>query len=987
VLIGRAPYVEAIDRALDRVVRGAGQILLVAGEAGIGKSRLVAEAVRAAQQRQLAALQGHCFEPDRLLPFAPLIDLLQTFATHAAPAEREAHLRPVAAELVHLVPQLAVWLPGIEPAPASDPEQARRRLFYAFTHFITGLARSTPLLVVLEDLHWADDATLELLPALARAAATERVGLLLTYRSDEVSPQLAHLLAGLDRERLAEEVALVPLDRAEAGEMFRAIFALQRPPRADLGDAIHALTGGNPFFIEEVLRSLVATGGIYFTDGAWSGKALADLRIPRSVQDAVRRRRDELSAEAGQVLEVAAVCGQRIDFPLLQRVTGHDEEALLRCLKALIAAQLLVEAAPDRFAFRHALTRHAVYTGLLARERRSLHRRIAATIEDLSGDAHEMHLEDLAYHYYAAADWANALSCARLAGERAYRLYTPRAAIEQLTRAIEAAGHMGSRMDDLLRRRGRARTMLGDWEGALVDFEAVLATAEGAGDRTGAWEALLDLGMLWAGRDYARTRDHYNRAMALAEEMGDPTLIAHSANRMGNWYLNVDRPLEAREHHLRALAIFETVGDQPGLATTLDFLGMTSFLGADLVGGAAYYSRAVELFRALDDRAGLASSQATLTLRSATIQTDSMVLPDATLAACVRDGQEALAMARAGANRSGEAYAQAMLGFCLGSAGDYGAALAAAEQALAIAEEIGHRQWLTAATCVKGFLLHDLLQADEACAHLERAVGMAREIGSSHWLRVASGLLAAAYLAAAAPARARDVLEAAQPDAAPPRTLGERLVWCARVELALASEGADRALALADGLAAATPNLETMPGRAPRLAWLRGRALAGAGRLDAAARVLLDARACASSTGALPLLWRVEATRAALAARQGRRDEAAAAREAAARAIEALAAHIADAALRTAFQERAATYLQAQAGPPARARRTGPGGLTAREAEVATLVARGRSNKEIAQALYLGERTVETHVTNILSKLGFESRAQIAAWAVQHGLG
>ena len=987
VLIGRAPYVEMLERALDQVANGPGEVVLVSGEAGIGKSRLVAEAVRAAQQRGIRVLQGHCFEPDRLQPFAPVVDLLRAFGATASQTEREERLRPFAAELVHLAPAIAGWLPSTEPAPASDPEQARQRLFYALTQFIAGLARAEPVLLVLEDLHWSDDTTLELLPALARAAGAAPMGLLMTYRSDEVSPPLAHLLATLDRERLALELALDPLGEAEAGEMLRAIFALRRPPRADLRDAIYALTGGNPFFIEEVLRSLVTTGGIYFADGAWSGKVLADLRIPRSVQDAVRRRRDELSAEASRVLEIAAACGQRVDFPLLQRLTGHDEDALLGCLKALIAAQLLVEQAPDRFAFRHALTRHAVYTGLLARERRALHRRIAAAIEAIAPDARETHLEELAYHYHEAGEWAGALSCARLAGERAYRLYAPRAAVEQLTRAIDAAARLGDEPDDLLRLRGRAHAQLGEWEGALADDEAALAAAETAGDRRAAWEALLDLGMLWAGRDYARTREHYSRAAALAERIGDQALIAHSANRMGNWYLNVDRPLEARDHHLRALAIFQALEDRQGLAATLDFLGMTSFLGADLVQGTGYYCRAIALFRALDDRAGLSSSLATLMSCGATIQTDSMVLPDSTLRDRERDGREALLVARAGANRSGEAFALAMLGFCLGSAGDYDAAFAATGEAQSIAEEIGHQQWLTAATCVQGYLLLDLLQADDAREQLERAVQMARGIGSSHWLRVASGLLAAACVAAGDPARARAVLEGADPGSLPPRTLGERLVWCARVELALACEGAERALALADRLAAATPNLETSPDRAPRLAWLRGRALMGTGQPEAAERALLDARDCAAATGALPLLWRVEVTRTALAARMGRHDEAQSARAAAVRTIETLAAGAADGAPWAGFRQRAAAHLEEHAGHAGRARRAGPGGLTPREAEVAALIVRGRSNREIAQALYLGERTVETHVTNILSKLGFASRAQIAAWAVQRGLG
>jgi predicted ATPase len=154
--------------------------------------------------------------------------------------------------------------------------------------------------------------------------------------------------------------------------MLQAIFALQRPVLADTLSAIHTLTEGNPFFIEEILKSLVTTGEIFYADGIWKRKTPQELCIPQSIQDAVQQRTEQLSSSARQVLTFAAVAGRRFDFALLQQIMHYDEEQLLVLIKELIAAQLVIEESVERFAFRHALTQQAIYGDLLARERRAL---------------------------------------------------------------------------------------------------------------------------------------------------------------------------------------------------------------------------------------------------------------------------------------------------------------------------------------------------------------------------------------------------------------------------------------------------------------------------------------------------------------------------------------------------------------------------------------------------------------------------------------
>jgi predicted ATPase len=255
-----------------------------------------------------------------------------------------------------------------------DPEQEKRRRFETLARFFTAQAVKQPVFLIVEDLHWSDDTSLEFLHYLARRCAAHPLLLLLTYRSDEVHSSLRHFLAQLDRERLTQETPLAHLAQDEVDAMLRAIFVLPRSARVELADPIYTLTEGNPFFVEETLKSLIAAGDIFYANGRWERKPLGELHIPRSVQDAVQQRTDLLSRDARRVSILAAVAGRRFDFALLQALTKHDEDQLLTLIKELIAAQLVVEESEEQFAFRHALTRQAIYADLLVRERKAPHR-------------------------------------------------------------------------------------------------------------------------------------------------------------------------------------------------------------------------------------------------------------------------------------------------------------------------------------------------------------------------------------------------------------------------------------------------------------------------------------------------------------------------------------------------------------------------------------------------------------------------------------
>ena len=991
VVIGRTTELTAIHQLIESTKSGQGQVALLSGEAGIGKSRLVKEAKAYATELNYRVVQGNCFPTDLSCPYAPLLDLVRTLLARSDSTKIQAILKPFARDLYPLLPEV---IPPVtnnlitaQPLTVLEPEQEKRRIFTALVHCFTSLATTLPLMLIIEDLHWGDDTSLEFLHYLARHSTDHPLLLLMTYRNDEIRPALRSWLAQLDRERLAHEYLLTSLSRNDVDAMLQAIFDVQRRVPSDTLDALYGLTEGNPFFIEEILKSLITVGRIFYTDENWEHKQLSELHIPRSIQDAVRQRTDQLSKNARHVLILAAVAGRRFDFVLLQQLTHHDEQQLLTVMKVLIAAQLVIEESADQFAFRHALTRQAIYTQLLVRERRALHLKIAETIESMHAATLEPYLEDLAYHYYKAEVWDKAFYYGQLAGEKAQALYAPRAAIEQFTQALHATQHMTILPSTTLyRRRGQAYETLGNFEQAQSDYQRALDIARRTHDGAAEWQSDIDLGFLWTVSDYEQAGTFFHRAIELARTLDDPKLEAHSLNRMGNWHLNIEQPLEALRYHHEALTIFEKLQDQHGIAETLDLLGMTSYLGGDLVQGTIYYEQAVALFHELDDRHGLTSSLATLTLRGPTFQTDTMVPASTNLAEVIQDTEKALKIALEIDKRSAEVYALFLLALCLGSQGEYGRALTTVQQSLYIAEEIEHRQWQTAAHTVLGGIYSSLLAYQQAREHFEQALALAREIGSLFWTRIATGYLASVLILQGDLSHAELVLNAALDPQTLDQTMAQRLMWCAQVELALAYGDPTRALEIIDHLIASAANVSEGE-HILRVSKLHGEALIALQRITEAKAALEAAQEVAATQGVRPTLWRIAVLLGNFNKAQGHHEEAEQSYSAARTLIEELAATIPDESLRDNFMRQATRMLPHTRSPsPARATKQAFGGLSMREREVAVLIAQGKSNREIADLLVLSERTIESHVSSILFKLDYTSRTQIATWAIEKGL-
>jgi DNA-binding CsgD family transcriptional regulator len=966
-LVARAFQIEALQAVLEDVRQGHGRSLLVTGEAGIGKSRLLQEFRKGTVELGILTLQGNCLESDLAQPFSPIVDALRRFLSNKPSDEISNVLGMLAPELVKLMPELSLFVPEWKPTPSLAPEQEKRRMFEVLTQFFLRLAENGVVLLVVEDIHWSDDTSLEFMQHLARRSTGLPLLMLLTARPEPVSAGFDQFLTQMNRERLSQEMRVPPLSMDAVGALLRSMFDWQKPVKQSLLKAIYELTEGNPFFVEEVVNTLISIGKIFHNGSMWQAKPLTRLPIPHSLRQIVQQRTGSLSSPAAELLALAAVAGHKFDFEMLTQLTSHEEMALLVLIKELIAAQLVAEYSQDTFTFRHALTREAIYSGLLARERQHWHKAIADYYQ-IHRETDTAHLSRLAYHSYEAGDWENALHFGKAAGIQALQNFVPFTALAHFARATEAASRLTQPLPpEIIRQRGLAHQMVGNLEEALADFKVTLENARTKTDRRAEWQALFDLGYLWMARDYIQAGSYLQEALSLARTLEDPSVLAYSLNRLGNWNANVGRPLVALTLHAEALSIFENLGDGRGLAITHDLIASAHGITGNVTASTQHYRRALALFEDFGDLQGMASSLTMLT-RSGTIEY----------------GKRAISITQEIGWRDGEAYAHIQLSQAYAFQGAIDSALNHCQRGLEIALEIEHILWQIAGYQNLGIIFYFSLALDRAGDYVRQALQKAQASGAQIWADSSRSLLALIRLANGDVSGASEVLPEVQLPISQPESLGTRYLAWAQAETALAQGKPEQARAIVEGIIANLPHLHQWQDRTLMLFYhVRGRAFLALGRVEEAQESLQESITLCEDFGMQAILWRCHAdlARRHLTARD--RIAAEKAWMAAHQCLTNLARTIPQETMRQNFQRAAEAYLPLLPDlTPLQQSKQAFGGLTRREQQIALLIAQGKTNKEIAAELFISLPTTKTHITAILTKLNLVSRTQIAAWVI-----
>ncbi len=462
--VGRHVERAQLKELWQRVLDGERNVLLVSGEPGIGKTRLATHFAHGAHEQGATVLYGSCDE-DLGAAYQPWIEALGHLVDHVQDHVLEAHVQRHGGELRRLVPQLATRAPSAPAPRGSDSETERYLLYAAVADLLQASAGEDPVLLMLDDLHWADRESVLLLKHLSQGSSEARLMVVGTYRDSDIGLEhpLSSVLAELRREPNVHRIALKGLDDTEVAALMEAAAGHELDVAGlELAGELRRETNGNPFFAAEILRHLVEQGIItQGEDGRWTVGRMSQLDLPQSVREVVGHRVQRLGPHALQTLSAAAVIGRDFDLDVLARVVGTDPERVLGLLEEGVSASLLREsvAVSGRFTFAHALIEHTLYSELGRTRRARLHQKVATELEALAPEQINGRLGELAHHWAAAVQPAvvgKALYYTTLAGEQALSSLAPVQARQWFERALELDEQSGDR--DTAR---RCRLMIG----------------------------------------------------------------------------------------------------------------------------------------------------------------------------------------------------------------------------------------------------------------------------------------------------------------------------------------------------------------------------------------------------------------------------------------------------------------------------------------------------------------------------------------------
>ena len=571
--VGRARELAEARLAWKRASEGECQVLLVSGEPGIGKTRFVSELLLDVQREGARAWVGECYAQGRA-PYAPLAQVIGDVISRR---ESEADLaQRVLGDLVTSMPSLRARFPDYAAVEEPDPQSAQLRLFESFFAFCAAACAKGPLVLVVDDAHWADADTLLLLRNMARRSRRLPVFLVMTYREGDLdgSRALKDWLLELSRDRMAIHLRLSPLGREDTRELLAGMF--DQDVTAEFLDGIYHQTEGNPFFIEEICMALVERGQFTFKEGRWEYPSLSRIVIPQTVRAVIDARLEQLPEPSRDALRMAAILGRDFEFETLRRAAHLEEDDLIEALEAALRVQLIRELPPGhrretRYGFAHALIPTALRDSLMAVRRRRMHFQAALAVEEVHPDA----LETISYHAAESGDEPRARRYNRLAGDRA--LQTAPADAARFYRAALFAwpeDHDPPGRAETLSRLGYSLWVLGNVPEAQECFEGAHAVFARLGMRAQSSEMKRMIGRVyWERADRGLALRHYHEALADLEDGPETLEMARALSSLSQIYMLAPDPEQAIAWGQRALALAERLQSDEVAAHALNNIG------------------------------------------------------------------------------------------------------------------------------------------------------------------------------------------------------------------------------------------------------------------------------------------------------------------------------------------------------------------------------------------------------------------------------
>jgi tetratricopeptide (TPR) repeat protein/KaiC/GvpD/RAD55 family RecA-like ATPase len=583
-LIDRVEEMQVLREAADRAAHGEGGVAFLYGEAGIGKTRLARELRAYARSQGMRVLYGRCpalFRMDGVPPYVLWEEVIKDYLEVCTPEQLFRVIGSYPIEVSKLVPQLKQKLRTFPQSFPLSPEHSRDRLFEAVSQFVTNISREGPLLVILDDLQWTDQSSLLLLHYLARGVYRESLLLLGAYRDtyvDEKHP-LSPVLTELNRERLLQSVRLKRMSFDDVSEMIERILEQDDVSR-EFCELVFQKTRGNPFFVEEVIKSLKEEEVIYREEDKWRIKEVSRIEFPKTVRSVIKRRISRLDDESQNVLTMASFIGKDFTFEALQAVTGVEEDKLLEIMEKMFKTELIKQKVihgEDLCSFADIIVRDVVHEEVSPLRRKKLHGVVGNALEKAYSKEIDEHLGELALHFLESGDEDKALDYFLKAGEKAAGVYAN----------SEAASYFQSTLK-----------LLEEKEGELHERGRVL-------------EKLGDIKSLVG--EHSVCMKYWNKALLLWKQLGEKEKASRLLRKMANvLWDDIGDTEKAKEHHDKALKILETEPESTELASLYEDMAHMYYRTGDITKALSWAEKALELAEKLNDFEAIASSYTSL---------------------------------------------------------------------------------------------------------------------------------------------------------------------------------------------------------------------------------------------------------------------------------------------------------------------------------------------------------------------------------------
>ncbi len=971
VLVGRQRELSSLWSRFEESLTGGLRVALVAGEPGIGKTRLLQEVARRAEQRGTLVLSGGASEAEGMPPYLPFLEALGQHIRVATPEALRMQAGAMASVLATILPELALCLGELPTSYLLPPEQARWRLYEAVGTFLGAIAAPCGLLLLLDDLHWADTATLDLLCHIVRHQPHARLFLLGSHREGEVTNRQAfeRTLTTLTRTRRLTTLSLDPLASVELQQLSADYLGAPIDPALD-----HLLlkqSEGNPFYAEELLREWLETGIIVFQDNRFRLAATASPTLPASVVHALRQRLMRLSPQVIELLRVAALIGRTFEVAVLADVADRPVETVEEHLREAVQAHVIRPGPADTFTFSHDLIRECLSRELSSTRRTRLHTLIGLRLKLQmdEGDTHNSvyHLAALAFHFARSGDREAGAVYSQQAAEQARRAHAPGVAVDHYRTALTLLGEDDPRRGACLLELGEAALLATAWHDALGAFGTALEWWKRRGVLSVAGRAALGLGRAcWRLEAIGPARAQLEQAVALLREPATADTVEALIELGLLLTLSLHEYTEARRSLDQALMLARHLGEKRLEVKAQRAWGYLLLRAGEVENATRVLEQALLEAETLDDPVEVAEICASLYLAygwSSALDRQERLFP------------RWLASAR----RCYDPYQLRHFYSHLATHSALRGQRTRAEEALAqgrtIVEQLASPEPLAMLEWTQGILTALWGDLDTSEQLLRSAIARFRELEPRSLVWWLGGLgfvqaLSSRRQEALATLEELEELLASLPAGAMPTA--HTLCYMAAITVHLG----DRTWA-----ARLYPRL--LPFRSQMHSFSTDRLL---GALATLLGDYPEARAFLLAAEDMTRRYGLKTEHAETLLAQAELELAAGGRESRVTA--------------SALLEEAATLFE-QVGNQAvarqirerqrqlahlRTRRSLPARLSRREAEVLRLVAQGKSNRQIAETLVISERTVINHLASVFNKTGVTNRAGATAFAIRHGL-